>query len=93
MNNRLRYYQILDDHPFVGKIKIKPPIKVRLVDNALTKPFFDGSDDVEQITNLTFGKTYEIFEIEGFGDMSDVSVIDDNGEVDEFISNFFEEVL
>jgi hypothetical protein len=36
MNNRLRYYQILDDHPFVGKIKIKPPNKVRLVDNALT---------------------------------------------------------
>lgn len=93
MNNRLRYYQILDDHPFVGKIKIEPPIKVKLVDNALTKRFFDGSDNVEQITNLTFGKTYEIFEIEGFGDMSDVSVIDDNGEVDKFISNFFEEVL
>lgn len=39
MNNRLRYYQNLDDHPFVRKIKIDPPIRVKLVDNGLTKPF------------------------------------------------------
>lgn len=44
------------------------------------KHYFNGSTGYEQITNLTSGHIYEIFEIEGFGDVADAVVTGDDGQ-------------
>lgn len=89
---RLNFYQNMDSHPFAGKRIIEPPIKVKLLDSEHMKHYFNGSTGYERITNLTPGHVYEIFEIEGFGDVADAVVIGDNGQPKEIMCDLLVEV-
>ena len=82
----------MDSHPFVGRRTVNPPIRVRLKDNKHIRRFFDGTPNYEQVTNLTIGKVYEIYEVEGFGDVADAFVIGDNDKVEEIAIDWFEAV-
>lgn len=78
--------------PFTGRIEINPPIRAKIRNTEKIRHFFDGSKDYVQVTDITMDKTYEIYAVEGFGDVSDVFIKDDNGNEKELISDWFEEV-
>lgn len=87
------YYRDLDSHPFSGEHILEKPIKVRIKDEPRIRKFFDGTKDYEQITNLTVGKEYLIHKIEGFGDVADAFLTDDNGKEIEIMIDMLEEIV
>ena len=91
----MKKFNDLDSRPYTGKYDCHDnPIKVRVVSlelNPWLKKFFDGTENVEQITSITPGKEYAVVAYEVFGDVADVAVIDDIGEEQWYISGFFEE--
>lgn len=81
----------IDANPYTGKRNISGKYLRLKTDKWLDK-FFDGTPNVEQVSGVTRGKIYEVIAIEGFGDCEDVTIIDDNGNEQEFGDFFFEEV-
>lgn len=88
----LEYYQNLDSHPFTGRHTLNQPIKVKIKEDEQCVHFFDGTEGYEQEKNLTLGKVYEIYAVEGFGDVADAFVKGDNGEETPLMIDIFEEV-
>ena len=80
----------LDAHPYTGKIEIKG--KLRIIDAPYIRPYFNGTENYEQVKNVTIGKVYDVFCKEGYGDMEDIYFINDAGEPDKLADFFFEEV-
>jgi len=76
--------------PFTGKRKVNIP--VTLSNAEWIKGYFNGSDMFDRVTGLTIGKEYVINEVIGFGDVFDVTVIDDNMKSQTLGSFFFEDV-
>ncbi len=85
-------FEFLDSHPFTGERILNKPIRVKLKDNEYVRHFFDGSEDYKQITNLTMGKEYLIYKVEGFGDVADAFITDDYGNEKEIMIDMLEEV-
>lgn len=79
-----------DKRPFTGKRSVDIP--VTLSDKEWIKGYFDGSKDYDQITGVSKGKVYTIIEVEGYGDVFDVTFVDDNGELQTLASFFFEDI-
>lgn len=88
----LEHYQNLDSHPFTGRHTLSQPIKVKIKEAEPVIHFFDGTEGYEQEKNLTLGKVYEIYAVEGFGDVADAFVKGDNGEEVSVMIDMFEEV-
>jgi hypothetical protein len=86
--NRLDYDT--DKYPFTGKRKVNIPVIAS--NKEWLAGHFDGREKFEQVTGITRGKQYIITEIEGFGDVFDVTFINDNGEQQTLGSFFFEDV-
>lgn len=86
--NKLDYYT--DKFQFVGKIEVSIPV-ITSTKKFLNK-FFDGTENVEQVTGITRGKNYTIIEVEGFGDVFDVTFVNDNGTLQTLGSFFFEDI-
>lgn len=53
--------------------------------------YYDGRSGCDKITNITQGKEYLVHQIEGYGDVFDVFVVDDNGEETRLSSFFFKQ--
>lgn len=92
----MKKFDELDNCPYTGEYDCSNhPIKVKLVDFE-TKPwlkrYFDGTENVEQITTITPGKEYEVVGYEVMGDVADVTIINDNGEEETFMECFFEDI-
>lgn len=91
----MKKFRNLDSRPYTGVFECKTPIKVKLV-NLEDKPwlmkYFDDTPNVEQIKNVTLEKIYDVVAYEVMGDVADVTIIDDNGERQDFMECFFEEV-
>ena len=83
------YYSDLDSHPFTGEYNVN--FKARIAQNDHVKKFFDGTAGVEQVQNVTPGKIYEIYKIEGYGDFADFYFKDDVGKEQCLADFFFEE--
>lgn len=83
------YYSDLDSHPFIGEYNIN--FKARIAQNDRVKKFFDGTVGVKQVQNVTPGKIYEIYKVEGYGDFTDFYFKDDSGEEHCLADFFFEE--
>lgn len=91
----MKMFDNLDAHPYTAQVECATPIKVKLVDlekKPWLKKFFDGTENVEQITTLTPEKIYDVVVYEVMGDVADVTVINDKGERESFMDGFFEEV-
>lgn len=89
----LQHYQNLDSHPFTGRHNLSQPIKVKIKENdEHVVHFFDGTEGYEQEKNLTLGKVYEIYAVEGFGDGADAFVKGDDGKETSVMIDMFEEV-
>lgn len=86
--NRLDYNT--DKYPFTGKRKVNIPAIAS--NKEWLNKFFDGSENVSQVSGVTRGKQYLITEVEGFGDVFDVTFTDDNGKQQTLASCFFEDV-
>ena len=82
---------ILSNHPYTGVRKVNGKLKVSDKKDWI-KPFFNGTPNYEQVTGITIGKTYDVVQTEGFGDVEDVTIIDDNGKEATYGSFFFEEI-
>lgn len=80
----------IDSHPYTGIRKVTGKIKV--TDKDFIRKFFDGTKDYQQVKNVTMGKVYDVLEVEGFGDVEDITFIDDAGEQQSLADFFFEEV-
>ena len=65
-------------------------MKAKIKDAEHLKHFFDGTEDYEQVENVTVGKTYEIIKVENYGDVDDYTFIDDKGEEQTLCDFFFE---
>ena len=89
----IEYYKDLDSHPFSGERILDQPVKVKIKDEPHIRKFFDGTKFYEQITNLTIGKIYLVHKIEGFGDVADAFLTDDNGKETEIMVDMLEEVI
>ena len=82
---------ILSNYPYTGVRNVSGKLKVSDTKD-WTKPFFDGSPNYEQVTGITRGKVYDVVRKEGYGDVEDIIIINDNGEEAKYGSFFFEEV-
>ena len=83
----------IDETPYVGvrnvvgKVRVKTHEEASWLDN-----FFNGTENYDQVTNITRGKTYDAIRVEGYGDVEDITVIDDNNEETTLMSAFFTEI-
>lgn len=82
-----KYYRYLDDHPFTGKRTTNFPAMISTAKHL--DGFFNGHLNYDQVRNVTRGKVYTIICVEGFGDCSDWSFIDDIGELHTLRDCFF----
>ena len=80
----------IDKNPYTGKVEVSG--KVRVIDAPHIRPFFDGTENYEQVRNITIGNVYSVVGKEGLGDVEDIFIIDDLNQVSRLCSFFFEEV-
>ena len=88
--NSFRYYSNLDSHPFIGERKVN--FKVKVTEKESLKKFFSETVGTKWIQNVTPGKVYEIYKVEGYGDCADFYLKDDSGKEQYLADFFFEEV-
>ena len=79
-----------DKYPFTGKRKVNIPAIVS--NEEWQEGDFDGSEDYDQVTWVTRDKEYTIIEVEGFGDVFDVTFANDNGELQTLGSFLFKDI-
>lgn len=82
---------VLSNYPYTGTRKITGKLKVSDKKEWI-KPYFNNTPNYEQVTDLTIGKIYDVVATTGYGDVEDVTVINDNGIEKSYGSFFFEEV-
>ena len=70
------YYSDLDSHPFTGERKVDFKAKMKY----------------GKVKNTTQGKVYDIYKVEGFGDVANFYFINDVGKEDHLCDYFFEKV-
>lgn len=79
----------LDNHPYTGKREVHGYLKCK-EKGTWIDDYFNGNTNYVQVKNITQGKQYKVVAIEGMGDVEDVSIIDDVGEIQSLGSFFFE---
>ena len=77
----------IDASPYTGIRNVKTHNDAPWLDN-----FFNGKENCDQITGITRGKTYDVISVEGFGDVEDITIIDDNGTKQTLGDFFFDEI-
>ena len=82
------YYSNLDSHPFVGERKVS--FKAKISEKPFLDGYFNGSPKHSQVENITRGKEYDIYKVEGFGDMAEFHFLDDTGKEQGLCDFFFE---
>lgn len=83
----------IDASPYTGIRNVKGKVRVKTHEEASwLDNFFNGAEHYDQITGITRGKTYDAINVEGFGDVEDITIIDDNGKKQTLGSFFFDEV-
>lgn len=80
----------LDRHPFTGERKVN--FKAKVTEKESLKKFFSETVGTKWIQNVTPGKVYEIYKVEGYGDCADFYFKDDSGKEQYLADFFFEEV-
>lgn len=88
---QFEYYEDLDAHPFTGLEKLSMPFKARIKNTEYIRKFFDGTPNFSQVEDVTVGKVYEIYAVEGYRDVSDFIFTDDLGNENRLGSFFFED--
>ena len=81
----------IDSNPYTGIRQVEGYLKVKDKGSCLDE-FFNNTPNCEQIKNITQGKIYKVVSVEGLGDVEDVSIIDDVGNIQTLGDFFFEEV-
>lgn len=80
--------------PYTGTREVKG--KIRTVDKG-KKPWidghFNGQENYSQVKNITQGKEYDVIRTTGYGDVQDITVIDDVGEEQTLGAFFFEDEM
>lgn len=80
----------IDRHPYTGIRQVTG--KVRVKECSYLAGFFNGADNYNQVKNVAPGKIYEAVRAEGFGDVENITIIDDSGAEHPMADFFFEEV-
>lgn len=70
-----------------GKVRVKTHKDAPWLDN-----FFNGAEHYDQIEGIRRGNMYDAISVEGFGDVEDITIIDDNGTKQTLGSFFFDEI-
>lgn len=96
----LKMYLPEDDFPWTGKRKVSPPVRVKMRDIPETHfgstSLLGGSKQeylqrMEKL-GITPDRVYEVYEVEGFGDVADVHIKETNtGAPGWFMDNVFED--
>lgn len=82
--------QNIDSNPYTGERKVTG--QLRLSTKSWLDNHFNGTPNWSQVTGVTRGKIYAVVSKTGYGDVEDVTFINDNGELQTLGSFFFEEV-
>ena len=61
------YYNDLDSHPFSGLLKLSIPFNVKVKNDEYIERFFNGTPNYGQVKDVTIGKVYTIYAVEGYG--------------------------
>ena len=85
------YYNDLDSHPFSGLLKLSIPFNVKVKNDEYIERFFNGTPNYGQVKDVTIGKVYTIYAVEGYGDVADFIFINDVGIETRLGSFFFED--
>ena len=73
------YYNDLDSHPFSGLLKLSIPFNVKVKNDEYIERFFNGTPNYGQVKDVTIGKVYTIYAVEGYGDVADFIFMNDVG--------------
>ena len=87
MFDQFDYYKYLDKHPFTGMRNVDFDAKISTSEHI--SKFFNGTKNFEQVRNVTQGKVYHIFKVEGMGDVAEWYFINDIGQEDVLGDYFF----
>lgn len=83
----------IDASPYTGVRNVKGKVRVKTHNDApWLDNFFNGKENCDQITGITRGKTYDVISVEGFDDVEDITIIDDNGTKQTLGDFFFDEI-
>lgn len=83
----------LDSRHYTGRRRAKGKVRVKTHEEAAwLDHYFDGTPNYSQVTGITRGKVYEAVCVEGFGDVEDVTIINDFGKEQTLGDFFFVEV-
>lgn len=83
----------IDASPYTGVRNVKGKVRVKTHEDASwLDNFFNGTEHYDQVTGVTRGKVYNVIKTEGFGDVEDITIIDDNGEEQTLGDFFFDEI-
>lgn len=82
------YYSDLDSRPFTGERKVD--FKAKISEKEFLNGYFNGTPNYDQVKDVTRGKVYDIYKVEGFGDMASFYFINDAGKEDCLCDFFFE---
>ena len=82
--------QNIDQNPYTGKRNITG--QLRLSTAKWLDGYFNNSPNYDQVINVTRGKIYDIVNAKGYGDVEDITFIDDVGQLQTLGSFFFEEI-
>lgn len=94
---KLSAYLPTDKNPFTGTKELTPPVKVRikfLPERYFSKTSMLGetrADYLEKMRadGIQLHKTYSAIRVDGYGDVADLVVINDNGEEKPFMAFLF----
>lgn len=83
----------IDEMPYTGVRKVRGKIRVKPAtpEHAWLDNYFTGDEGYTKVENVTRGKEYEVVKVEGYGDVEDITIINDIGEECTLGSFFFEE--
>ena len=87
------YYNDLDSHPFSGLLKLSIPFNVKVKNEEYIERLLNGTLNYGQVKDVTIGKVYTIYAVEGYGDVADFIFINDVGIETRLGSFFFEDVV
>ena len=82
--------QNIDSHPYTDTHQITG--QLRLSTKSWLDNYFNGTPNYDQVTNVTRGKIYNVISKTGYGDVEDITFINDNGQEQTLGSFFFEEL-
>ena len=80
----------IDSHPYTGIRDVMGKVRVKTHDEApWLDSFFDGTPNTQKVTGITRGREYDAIRGEGFGDVENITIVNDYRKEQTFADFFY----